>query len=82
MARESKAQFAARIAQDNERAAVIPEGSVVEDELFGKMVLGKNLGPNENSQGWDLYEVKHSGFVHNWSSALVAVSFGKQEVEG
>lgn len=75
MARETKAALAARIAADNAAAAAVPAGSTATSDLFGVLTLGANLGPSENSGGWDQYEVQHSGFTHVWSSAVVARAF-------
>lgn len=75
MARETKQQKAARTADDNKVAAQIPVGTTYESDLFGTVELGENLGPTETSEGWDIYDVKHSGFSHRWSSALVRAAF-------
>jgi hypothetical protein len=77
VARESRAAFAARVASDNEKASKVPVGAQVEDWLFGTLTLGVNLGPQEDTQGWDLYEVRHSGLTHCWSSGSVVASFAK-----
>ena len=73
MPRETKAELAARVAADNVAAAAVPAGVRVESPVFGTMVLGRNLGPDES--GWDLYEVQHSGYTHKWSSALIRGTF-------
>lgn len=78
MARESKAAKAARIQQDNLTAARLPLGMEVET-TFGSTVLGANQGPSDISEGWDIYTVQHSGFNHNWSSALVVATFTTTE---
>lgn len=75
MPRETKAALAARVAADNAAAAAVPSGATATSDLFGTLVLGANLGPSENSGGWDQYEVQHSGFTHTWSSAMVARAF-------
>lgn len=76
MARESKAALAQRIERDNRQAKVLRTGNVAQDEYFGKMVLGRRTG--DQAEGWDIYEVKHSGFTHHWSSASVNAAFGKR----
>lgn len=75
MARETKAEKAARVAADNAAAARVPAGSTYDDSIFGLTALGANLGPSETSEGWEEYEVQHSGFTHRWSSAVVARAF-------
>lgn len=70
--RESKADFARRVQRDNDAASKIKTGAVT-STIFGETVLGKNLGPGDG--GWDVYEVRHTGFIHNWSSASVVGTF-------
>lgn len=72
--RESKADFARRVQRDNDGAASIETGATA-DTVFGKAVLGGNAGPGDD--GWDLYEVNHSGYTHCWSSASVLATFGR-----
>ena len=75
MPRETKAQFAARVARSNEEASQIAIGSVHIDMFFGEVTLVSKAQPDE--QGWDQYVVSHSGFQHVWSSASVVAAFGK-----
>lgn len=83
MARETKAAKAQRTAADNAAAALLPLGTTIESWLFGTITLGENLGPyvdptdpSNSSQGWDIYDVEHSGVHHRWSSASVLTAFG------
>lgn len=73
MARETKEQLAARVRADNAAAAALPTGAVVAG-FFGETRLGVNQGPGKD--GWDNYEVQHSGAIHVWSSATVTRTFG------
>jgi hypothetical protein len=82
MARETKEQFAARVAHDNEVAASIPLGTSSVDPILGvTWTLIRPVG--EQVKGWDLYVVRSDG---EWgsdghhSSASVAASFGKASV--
>lgn len=70
--RETKADFVRRVQADNDKASNIPLGTATAT-IFGVTTLGKNLGPGEG--GWDVYEVRHSGHVHQWSSASVVATF-------
>lgn len=78
MARETKAQFEARVAADNRAAASLATGATYYG-LFGETVLGEKnqqASDNPDSKGWDMYTVHHSGFNHCWSSAVVRAAFG------
>ncbi len=75
MARETAEQFAARIAEDNRLAALVAPGTTIVD-IGRTMVLGPKV-EGEQIDGWDIYEVKHSGFNFKFSSASVAATFGK-----
>lgn len=72
MPRETKAELAARIAEDNRLAAQIPTGTTKQDPIFGEVVLGPKVGETD---GWDLYETTHSGFKHQTTSALIWRAF-------
>ena len=72
MKRETKEQLAARIAEDNRLAALIPVGTKTVDIAHGEVVLGAKVGVLD---GWDLYEIKHSGFTHKSSSAVIRRAF-------
>lgn len=72
MPRETKAELAARIAEDNRLAALIPTGSTKQDPIFGEVVLGPKVGTLD---GWDLYEHTHSGYVHKTTAAVIRRAF-------
>lgn len=83
MPRETKAEFAARVAADNQFAARIAPGSTNEDPLLGTVTLlskHEELSARPESQGWDIYVVAFYepavGEVlnHHWSSACVRAS--------
>ena len=70
------AKLAARIADDNKAAAALPTGTTYKDGLFGTVVLGEKSFTGE--EGWDIYEVLHSGFNHMWASGLVWRAFATE----
>lgn len=83
MARESKAEKAKRVANDNFLANEVTPFEY-ESDLFGLVKIGENLGPVEadpndpgnSSQGWDIYDVEHSGVHHRWASGVIVAVFG------
>lgn len=72
MARETKEQLAARIVADNDAASRVPTATSVET-LFGTTILGPKIGTGDD--GWDLYEVTHSGYTYQWASGIVWRTF-------
>ena len=73
---ETRAQYLARIASDNAIAATVLVGTVAET-FFGETVLEGPVGET-TPDGWDLYSVRHSGLLHDWSSAEIRAAFTKE----
>jgi hypothetical protein len=79
MARETKAEFAARVARDNADAKTVLPGTKHTDSILGTVFT--LVGPAEGQlDGWDLYTVHNSNIIPgganiSMTSAVVAAAF-------